>query len=216
MLCVMLQKSNVGRVEPWTERRLCREGSFRVVSVLWCVSKNWPGGGWAPEDLVRDLTSEIMMLKRLLHYSGEDRWAEERPEEASSHGRLSNDLMLARCCSDYFTCSLFDPQSRSTLFIVTEMRILPPREANAHHMVRDGAEVGVRQLGSRILHTVPPLVINMPGGEVPELFCLICQNPEEKQGPSVLFAFWIWDTTGSPWLVAVSIKKPKTTAQEWV
>lgn len=78
--------------------------------------------------------------------------------------------MLARCCSDYFTCSLFNPQSRSTLFIVTEMRILPPRETNAHHMVRDGAEVGVRQLGSRSLHMVVSRLCH--------LSWLICQ--EEK------------------------------------
>lgn len=53
-----------------------------------------------------------------------------------------------------FYMELINPQSRSTLFIVTEMRILPPREANAHHMVRDGAEIGVRPLSSRILHMV--------------------------------------------------------------
>lgn len=56
-------------------------------------------------------------------------------------------------------------------------------------------------------------MVNVPEGEVPELFCLICQNPEEKQG-QVYFS--ILDLRHYKIILAGGwgIKKPKTTAQE--
>lgn len=84
----------------------------------------------------------------------------------------------------------FNPQSRRTLLIVTELRILPPRGAKpiTQLELQWGQEPGKWVLESALLglQVVPPLLSKTPGGEeVPEMsggsVCFKCQNLEEKR-----------------------------------